>query len=182
VPSLLHTNLEAREIVTVTSKRYILCFEEELHSKPVYVDFNKDYFFFEDYYAVLAFYDIELWVGNGRFLGTNHREALPRTPTILERSLRAIGFGAELSHAWYIILPRFHRSRYVYFQKNVCGQGFIAPGGFFNTTSRYNLGGYFELLLKRGALALSEPLRWWNYGRKFGASYSLESDSGQYPL
>jgi hypothetical protein len=169
VPSLLHTNREAREIVTVTSKRYLLCFEE-LHGKPVYIDFSKDCIFLEDNYAVRAFYDYELWVENGRFLLPDYREALPRTLTILERNVQAIGIGEELSKSWFFILPRFRRLRYVYFQKTMCCQGLVptnrtAPGRYRclgtyrdTTSTRYNPQLQFQFAAeKRGSGSVRVP-------------------------
>jgi len=157
VPSLLHTNREARETVTATNKCYFLSFEEDLHGKPIYIDFSKDYVFFEDEYSVLAFYDFELWVENERFLPPNYREALSRTPTILERNLQTIGIGEELSNSRFLILPRLRRLRYVYFQKTMCGQGFFTPGGYFDT-SRYNLQELFRIAAeKRGYRSVRIP-------------------------
>jgi hypothetical protein len=75
VPSLLHTNREAREAVTITKKRYFLCFEKELNGKPVYIDLSDDCVFFEDDYAFFALYNLEPREENGHF-----KERLPRTP------------------------------------------------------------------------------------------------------
>jgi hypothetical protein len=119
LPMLLQVSREARETVTTISKQYQLCFEKELHGKPVCVNFARDTLSFESEETLLAFYGFQdprgVGVMSALFMDLSViTERLPNEATLQEKELQHLSICDPLGVVLLVILPRFQNLKTVH--------------------------------------------------------------------
>lgn len=155
VPALLHATQESRKHA---QDRYTLCFDEELESKPVWVDFSRDSIVFADAQALWAFYGFEEG-GTPDLTIQELHEKLPQEPTTLEMETRFLAIGSPLSKILMYMISRFRKLESVTLanRPDFAGSGHNHLRYTTSHTLKADTKTYWGLVGKDSGVVLGEP-------------------------
>ena len=115
---------------------YRLCFEKELHGKPIWIDFRRDVLAFENASALFAFYgfrhpQVSQYVVKPERLA----RALPKDKTPVEMGIKELAINSPLTKQIIEILSRFQSLEKVLLAKQVGYRAYRGSAGadqYFN--------------------------------------------------